>query len=75
MNDMISLFIDDELEISEKIVFVETIHKDKSFADDALDLLRQETIIRQDVVARVPVVDLKASLSWKRFIRPIFQPL
>ena len=37
MNDhLISLYIDDELDLDEKIVFVETVHHDHRFTDEAL---------------------------------------
>jgi len=75
MNDMISMFIDDEMDMAEKITFIETIRKDQTFTDEALGLLRQEKIIRADVVNHLPVVELKAPFSWKRFMRPFFQPM
>lgn len=75
MNDMISMFIDDEMDVTEKIAFIETIRKDQAFTDEALGLLRQEKIIRADVVERLPLVELKTPFSWKRFMRPFFQPM
>ena len=43
MNDyLISLYIDDELDLDDKIDFVEIVHENKSFKEDALNLLRQE---------------------------------
>jgi hypothetical protein len=59
MNDhLISQYIDDELDLDEKIVFVETVHEDKAFKEDAVDLLRQEKRIRAEVVDRLPVIQL-----------------
>ena len=75
MNYMISMFIDDEMDMAEKIEFIETVRKDKAFTDEALDLLSQEKIIRGDIVDRVPLVELKAPFSWKRFMRPFLQPM
>ena len=43
---LISLFIDDELALDEKIVFVEAVHGDDRFAAETLALLRQETLIQ-----------------------------
>jgi len=42
INYMISMFIDDEMDMGEKIEFIETVRKDKAFTDEALGLLRQE---------------------------------
>jgi Carbohydrate-binding module 48 (Isoamylase N-terminal domain) len=39
---LISQFIDDELDLSEKIVFVETVNGNNAFAIETLTLLRQE---------------------------------
>jgi hypothetical protein len=60
MNDeLISMYIDDELSLDDKIVFVETIHGDARFKDDTLDLLRQERLIRTDVVDHIPALAIK----------------
>ncbi|MGD9948311.1 MAG: glycogen-binding domain-containing protein [Desulfobulbus sp.] len=39
---LISLYIDNELDLDEKITFVETIHSDPLFTDETLTLLQQE---------------------------------
>ena len=44
----ISMFIDDELELEEKIEFVEAIHNDEEFKNQNIDLLEQEKLIRND---------------------------
>jgi hypothetical protein len=60
MNDhLISLYIDDELDLDDKIVFVETVHEDKAFKQDTVNLLRQEKLIRAEVVDRMPVVHIR----------------
>ena len=60
MNDnLISMYIDNELGLDEKIVFVETIHQDEDFKDDAVTLLQQEKLIRSEVVDHLPALDLK----------------
>jgi hypothetical protein len=43
--ELISLFIDDELNLVEKTVFVETIHADPVFTAETLDLLKQERLL------------------------------
>ncbi|MCU0592912.1 MAG: hypothetical protein MUC57_15745 [Desulfobacterales bacterium] len=74
MNDqLISLYIDDELDLDDKIVFVETVHEDKNFKDDAVNLLRQEKLIRADVVDRLPALSIrKQSSPWRlKLFRPL----
>ena len=74
MNDqLISLYIDDELDLDDKIVFIETVHEDKNFKDDAVNLLRQEKLIRTDVVDRLPSLSIrKRSNPWRlKLFRPL----
>ena len=55
--ELISQYIDDELDLGEKIVFVQTVHADGRFADEAVELLQQEQRLRAapaDCLARVP---------------------
>ena len=59
MDYMISMFIDDELDIDNKIEFVEKAHTDKVFRDEAIGLLHQEKLIRSRVVDRVPPVKVR----------------
>ena len=35
---LISMFIDDELNLDNKIEFVETVHEDRKFKDETVDL-------------------------------------
>jgi hypothetical protein len=74
MNDhLISQYIDDELDLDEKIVFVETVHEDKAFKEDAVDLLQQEKLIRAEVVDRMPVIQIREEpRSWHlKLFRPL----
>ena len=50
---LISMFIDDEMNIDEKIEFVTTIHADAAMKDDTIGLLQQEMLIRDRVVDRI----------------------
>ena len=52
----ISLFIDDEMSIDEKIEFVEMVHADAATKDETVGLLQQERLIRDDVTYRIPSV-------------------
>jgi len=73
MNDhLISLYIDDELGLDDKIDFVEFVHEDKRFKDDTVNLLRQEKLIRSEVVEQMPAFGLKPHRGpWQlRLLRP-----
>jgi hypothetical protein len=56
---LISSYIDDELDLDEKIEFVETVNEQMAFKDEAVDLLHQEKQVRSEVVDRVPSVALR----------------
>ena len=53
---LISSYIDDELNLDEKIEFVETVHAKAVFKDETVDLLHQEKRVRGEVVHRLPAV-------------------
>ena len=72
MDHIISMFIDDELSIDDKIDFVERVHGDETFRDESIELLYQEKLLRSEVVKRVPLVEFKAK---KRVLRGILRPL
>ncbi len=60
MNDnLISMYIDNELSFDDKIIFVETIHEDENFKDDTVNLLQQEKLIRSEVVDHIPALNIK----------------
>ncbi len=69
---LISMFIDNELALDEKIEFVETVHSAGVFKEEAVDLLHQETLIRMPAVSAVPQVNLGRQ---KRVRRSWFRPL
>jgi hypothetical protein len=74
MNDhLISQYIDDELDLDEKIVLVETVHDDENFKEAAVSLLRQEKLLRADVVDRLPVIPIRDEpRSWPfKLFRPL----
>ena len=59
MNDnLISMYIDNELSLDDKICFVETIHEDENFKDDTVDLLQQEKLVRSEVVDHIPALNI-----------------
>ncbi len=69
--DLISSYIDDELELDDKIEFVETVHEQEAFKEEAIDLLQQEKLMRSEVVDRVPAV---AFPERRRFTIPFWRP-
>ena len=58
MNYLISMYIDNELSIDEKIVFVEHIHADRRLTDDAVLFLEQEKALRSALAQEAPAVAL-----------------
>lgn len=68
---LISMFIDNELSLDEKIQFVEHVHANESYKDESIALLRQEKIIRSDVMERTPPLTVKTK---KKFVIPFFRP-
>ncbi len=73
MNDyMISMFIDNELGLDDKVNFLEKVHADRAFKDEAIELLQQEKLIRSEVVDHVPPVEFKMR---KRFPYPLLRPV
>lgn len=69
MNYLISKFIDNELDLDEKIGFVDRVHEDRLFKDESIALLEMEKIIRADIVERIPPLELK--IRHKRFFSGI----
>ena len=65
MDPLISLFIDNEMDLNDQISFVDKISLDKEFKARTIDFLEQEKIIRSDVVDQVPEID-KVKIFHKR---------
>jgi hypothetical protein len=77
MNEyLISLFIDNEMDLDEKIEFVETVHGNNVFAREAVDLLEQEKLLRECPVSPKVLSDFKPKdrFSWSNLIRSWWQP-
>jgi len=68
---LISSYIDDELNLDEKIEFVEIVHEQVTFKDEAMDLLQQEKLVLGKVVDRVPEVVFREK---RRFSIPLWRP-
>lgn len=70
-SEVISLFIDDEMTLDDKIDFVETVHESRRFKDEAVNLLRQERLLRSEPVKSFPEKKPAARRSsLLRFLRP-----
>ncbi len=70
---LISMFIDDELNLDEKIEFVETVHGNSAYKTEALELLSQEKQLRDIPVHTIPAVTFKPASTRKRstWLRPL----
>jgi hypothetical protein len=70
--EWISAFIDNELELDEKIGFVETVHADRAFKDETVELLEQERLLRGAPVGRIPpVVSPMPAPAPFKWLRPL----
>ena len=69
---LISMFIDDELDMDNKIEFVETVHEDRNFKDETVGFLRQEKVIRSEVVDEVPAVKVQLK---EKTVFPFWRPM
>jgi hypothetical protein len=74
MEHLTSLFIDDEMNMDEKISFVHHIKNDPSAADEALGLLKQEMIIRGEVVTHFPKSTFDSITVWEKIWAFVVQP-
>ena len=74
MNSMISLFIDNELSIEEKCLFLEKIRDDTPFFLESIQMLRQEILIRSDVAESMPQAEIPLPTNWMLTIRNLFRP-
>lgn len=69
----ISAFIDDQLNLDEKVQFVETVHADKAFKDETVSLLVQERQLRAPATRQAPQMALKRRKApWARqWLKPL----
>jgi hypothetical protein len=80
MNDyLISQFIDNEMDLDEKITFVETVHASQQFSTETLTLLEQEKLLREMPLPALDNVRLtmamRPAFSWSKLFRSWWQPL
>ena len=74
MDQLTSLFIDDEMNMDDKISFVRQLKDDPATADAALLLLKQEIHLREDVVTQMPQSAFAAVTTWDRIRTFFVQP-
>lgn len=76
---LISLFIDDEMNLDEKIVFVETVHTSRQFSLEAVVFLEQEKMLRalpaQMPASVMPRLQGNTVFSWSSLFRSRWQPM
>jgi hypothetical protein len=75
MEYLISMYIDNELDLNEKIAFVEKIRADAAFTDETVALLQQEKILREDPVYPAPCIAFEAESKWKKYLAPLARPI
>lgn len=82
MNDhLISQFIDNEMDLDEKITFVETVHASEQFSTETVALLEQEKLLRDiplpalDLDKVSPTMAIKPAFSWLNLFKSWWQPL
>lgn len=69
MDQLISMYIDNELSIDEKILFLKHVYDNKPYKDDAVGLLEQEKLLSASLNKTAPAVELKTT---RARILPIF---
>jgi hypothetical protein len=73
---LISMFVDNELNLDEKIEFVETVHKNKPFKDETVELLDQEKLLQAGMVNAMPEVRAPVYRTEKTgLFRLLFTPI
>jgi len=72
---LISMYVDNELDLDEKIEFVETVYKNKPFKDETVELLDQEKLLQADMFPTVPEVRIPVRSTEKtEFFKLWFAP-
>lgn len=74
MEHLISMYIDNELSLEEKILFVEQVHARRAYKDEALSLLEQEKLLSAAFRHPAPEIDLPDQ-AHTRFRTTLIRPL
>ena len=57
---LISMYVDNELDLDEKIEFVESVHSSAPFKEETVELLEQEKLLRGDMTVDLPTFSIPA---------------
>ena len=68
MNYYISMFIDNELGLDDKIEFVKSVHEDKATYEESLELLEQEKLLTTGIFNKAPAFAIKEKKNWLSFL-------
>jgi hypothetical protein len=68
MDYYISMFIDNELGLDEKIEFVKIIHEDTGVYQEAVELLEQEKWLGSEISSNSPLAEYKEKKKWFAFM-------
>lgn len=74
MDHLISMYIDNELSLEEKILFVEQIHSRRAYKDETVSLLEQEKLLSAALLHPAPEISLPDAVP-SRFRAARFQSL
>lgn len=75
MEYLVSMYIDDELDLDEKILFVEKVRSDELVSEEAIALLQQEKMLRAAPVYQTPVFQFAPERPWKSFVASLMRPI
>ena len=64
MDHFISMYIDNELSLDEKIFFLEKVHADNPYKEDAISLLEQEKLLHASLNKTAPDVEINTGRPW-----------
>jgi hypothetical protein len=59
MNYLISMFIDNELGLDEKIDFIKSVHEEKEVYKESIELLEQEKLLTSEILTNAPAFAFK----------------
>ena len=68
MDHFKSMYIDNELSLDEKILFVEQCYGNKNYTEDTVSLLKQEKQLSSALNTSSPEMELPASARGKRLV-------
>lgn len=75
MDYLASMYIDNELDLGEKILFIEKIRSEEVFFQESVDLLIQEKLLRTHPERLLVLADTPIRPNLKSRIKELFRPL